>query len=64
MSVEVKICGIKNARALDAALEAGADYFGLVFFAASPRSVTIEDRAGVGRARRRSCPQCRPYGRP
>jgi phosphoribosylanthranilate isomerase len=36
----VKICGIKDLAAMDAALEAGADMVGLVFFAASPRNVT------------------------
>lgn len=36
----VKICGIKDLAAMDAALEAGADMVGLVFFPASPRNVT------------------------
>jgi phosphoribosylanthranilate isomerase len=36
----VKICGINSAAALDAAVEAGADYIGFVFFPASPRYVT------------------------
>jgi phosphoribosylanthranilate isomerase len=36
----VKICGIKDLAAMDAALEAGADMVGLVFFAKSPRNVT------------------------
>ncbi len=36
----VKICGIKDLAAMDAALEAGADMVGLVFFANSPRNVT------------------------
>jgi phosphoribosylanthranilate isomerase len=38
----VKICGIKDLAAMDAALEAGADMVGLVFFAASPRHITPE----------------------
>lgn len=42
MAVQVKICGIKTEDALDAALEAGADYFGLVFYPPSPRSVAPE----------------------
>jgi phosphoribosylanthranilate isomerase len=39
MSVLIKICGLKAPEALDAALEAGADMVGFVFFPASPRSV-------------------------
>lgn len=41
----VKICGIKDLAAMDAALEAGADMVGLVFFPASPRNVTPLDAA-------------------
>lgn len=44
MPVEVKICGITDEDAMDAAIEAGADYVGLVFFPPSPRNVT-PDRA-------------------
>ncbi|ARJ66828.1 N-(5'-phosphoribosyl)anthranilate isomerase [Magnetospirillum sp. ME-1] len=44
MPVEVKICGIIDEEAMDAAIEGGADYVGLVFFAKSPRNVT-PDRA-------------------
>lgn len=36
----VKICGINSPDAFDAAVEAGADYIGFVFFPASPRFVT------------------------
>ncbi|MDE1905709.1 MAG: phosphoribosylanthranilate isomerase [Rhodospirillales bacterium] len=36
----VKICGINSAEAFDAAVEAGADFIGFVFFPASPRFVT------------------------
>ena len=45
MSVQVKICGLKTTRALDTALDAGADYFGLVFYAPSPRNVEHEAAA-------------------
>lgn len=38
----VKICGLTTRETMDAALEAGADYVGLVFFAKSPRNVTLE----------------------
>jgi len=37
---EVKICGIKDLGAMNAALTAGADLVGLVFFPPSPRAVT------------------------
>lgn len=45
MTVEVKICGLKTAEAMQAALDAGADYVGLVFFPPSPRNVTPVEAA-------------------
>jgi len=42
MSVLIKICGLKTPAALDAALEAGADLVGFVFFPPSPRHVGFE----------------------
>jgi phosphoribosylanthranilate isomerase len=36
----VKICGVKDAAAFDAAVDAGADFVGFVFFPRSPRYVT------------------------
>ena len=39
MTLLVKICGLSTAETLDAALEAGADMIGFVFFAPSPRHV-------------------------
>jgi phosphoribosylanthranilate isomerase len=51
----VKICGIKSEEALDAALEAGAGYIGLVLFPKSPRAVDTRTAAGLAqRARERS----------
>lgn len=41
--VRVKICGLRTAEAMDAAVVAGAAYVGLNFFARSPRSVTIAE---------------------
>lgn len=41
----VKICGIKDLAAMEAALGAGADMVGLVFFPASPRAVTPAEAA-------------------
>jgi phosphoribosylanthranilate isomerase len=40
VAIEVKICGIRTLPALEAAIAAGADYFGLVFYARSPRNVS------------------------
>jgi phosphoribosylanthranilate isomerase len=45
MAVEVKICGITTEEAMDAAIEAGADYVGLVFFPPSPRNIDAERAA-------------------
>jgi phosphoribosylanthranilate isomerase len=41
MSPNVKICGLSDEPTLRAALEAGADLVGFVFFPASPRFVTV-----------------------
>lgn len=54
MPVEVKICGIRDAEGFDAALGAGADLVGFVFFPPSPRAVapaqarTLSDRSPGG----------------
>jgi phosphoribosylanthranilate isomerase len=39
MPTEVKICGLSDEEGVDAALEAGADFLGFVFFPPSPRNV-------------------------
>ena len=44
---EVKICGIKDEATLEAALVAGADFIGLVFYPPSPRHVSLEQAAGL-----------------
>lgn len=56
MPVAVKICGIKTAEAMAAALDGGADYVGLVFFPKSPRHLDLQAAARLaafarGRAR-------------
>lgn len=54
MTVEVKICGLKTPETVRAALEAGADYVGLVFFPKSPRHVSLgaaADLADIARGR-------------
>ncbi|HIJ39360.1 MAG TPA: phosphoribosylanthranilate isomerase [Rhodospirillaceae bacterium] len=43
--IKVKICGITDEAALEAAAVNGADMVGLVFFAKSPRHVTVERAA-------------------
>lgn len=45
--IEVKICGIVDPSAMTAALDAGADYVGLVFFGKSPRNVDLETAHGL-----------------
>jgi phosphoribosylanthranilate isomerase len=42
MTTEVKICGLKTPETMATALEAGADYVGLVFFPPSPRTLEVE----------------------
>jgi phosphoribosylanthranilate isomerase len=45
MTIQVKICGINSITAADSALRAGAEFGGLVFFAKSPRHLTLEQAA-------------------
>lgn len=42
MPVKVKICGVRTREIVDAAVDAGADYVGLVFFPRSPRHLGLE----------------------
>lgn len=44
----IKICGVNSARALDAVIEARADFCGFVFFAKSPRNVTLAEVRKLG----------------
>lgn len=43
MTVQVKICGIKDEQALRAAINYGADFIGFVFFEKSPRYITPQN---------------------
>lgn len=45
MTVRAKICGINDAPAMRAAIAAGADFVGLVFYPPSPRAVDPEQAA-------------------
>jgi phosphoribosylanthranilate isomerase len=48
VSLTVKICGLRTAEALDAALESGADLVGFVFFPPSPRNLGLEAARVLG----------------
>jgi phosphoribosylanthranilate isomerase len=48
MTLLVKICGLKTPEALYAALAAGADLVGFVFFPPSPRNLGIEAARALG----------------
>lgn len=47
MAVSVKICGITGADAMDAAVDGGAAYVGLMFYPPSPRFLTLDAAAGL-----------------
>lgn len=49
MSVKVKICGITNLADARAAVEAGADLLGFVFYEKSPRHVTVQAAKAIAR---------------
>jgi phosphoribosylanthranilate isomerase len=49
MSLIVKICGLSTPETLDAALAAGADMVGFVFFPPSPRHIGLEVARDLGR---------------
>lgn len=55
MSAIIKICGLSTASTLDAALDAGADVVGFVFFEKSPRHLSLEQAGALAeRARGRA----------
>lgn len=43
----VKICGLSTAASLSAALDAGADMVGFVFFGPSPRNISLSEAAAL-----------------
>jgi phosphoribosylanthranilate isomerase len=47
MPTAIKICGLSTASALDAAINARADYAGFVFYPPSPRHVSLADAAAL-----------------
>jgi len=48
MPVKVKICGLKTAEALGAAVAAGADFAGFVFYPPSPRALSPDEARALG----------------
>lgn len=42
MSITIKLCGLKRPNDVEAAIEAGADDLGFIFFPLSPRHVSLE----------------------
>ena len=42
-ATRIKICGLKTIESIDAAIAAGADFIGLVFFGPSPRNLTTAE---------------------
>src|SRR6202051_4024038 len=53
MSLIVKICGLSTRETLDAALQAGADMVGFVFFSPSPRHLSLEKAGELGKQAKR-----------
>lgn len=49
MSVDVKICGLKDSHAVAAAVAGGACFVGFVFYDRSPRGITLEQAAALAR---------------
>jgi phosphoribosylanthranilate isomerase len=52
VTVKVKICGVRTPAIVETAAKAGADFVGLVFFATSPRNVTLDEARAVAEAAR------------
>lgn len=50
--LDIKICGLKTADAIDAALAGGASHVGFIFFAKSPRNVAPEEAGRLREAAR------------
>lgn len=47
--IEIKICGLTNAADACLAVDLGADYLGVVFFAGSPRAVSVKNAQAIRR---------------
>lgn len=58
--MQVKICGIKDEDMLGAAIDAGADFVGFVFFPKSPRHVSVSQASELARFLRQTPDNERP----
>ena len=45
MTAQIKICGIREESALEAVIEAGADFAGFIFHEPSPRNLSLDEAA-------------------
>jgi phosphoribosylanthranilate isomerase len=52
MTLDIKICGLKTAEAVDAALDGGASHLGFNFFSKSPRYIAPEEAGDLRLAAR------------
>jgi phosphoribosylanthranilate isomerase len=52
VTVKVKICGVRTPAILEAVVATGADFIGLVFFAKSPRNLSVDQAATLADAAR------------
>ena len=52
MPLDIKICGLKTAEALDAALAGGASHVGFIFFSKSPRNISPDEAGRLREAAR------------
>ncbi|MGE0667736.1 MAG: phosphoribosylanthranilate isomerase [Sphingomonadales bacterium] len=50
MPIDVKICGLNTPDSIRAAVDAGAGYIGFMFYARSPRSVTVKEAGALALA--------------
>lgn len=57
--MKIKFCGMTRREDVDFALRLGVDYIGFVFYAKSPRAVTVEQVAAI---LARADSSCRPVG--
>jgi len=52
VTIKVKICGVQTPAILDAAVSAGADHVGLMFFPKSPRHLSLKEAESLAAAAR------------